>query len=90
MNETANSNQPQRRRRAQNVLSANDALAILGAALNHIRAAGLKVETHNDDSATGAGALIVKIIGAMQIQTPEGIRFTAREVQADALAIATT
>ena len=70
-----------------NALSAHDALAILGAALNHIRAAGLKVETDNNDA---TGTLIVKIIGAMQIQTPEGIRFTAREVQADALAIATT
>jgi hypothetical protein len=55
----------------------------LGAALNHIRAAGLRVETHNDDganSATGAGALIVKITGAKQIQTSDGIRFAAREV----------
>jgi hypothetical protein len=74
-----------------NALSANDALAILGAALNHIRAAGLKVITHNDSGAgCTTGALVVKIIGAEQVQTPEGIRFAAREVQADAMATPTT
>ena len=62
--EMSNDEQKQQRRKTGN-FDANDALAILGASLNHVYAAGLVITTTNDDTGTDGGALVIRISGAM-------------------------
>ena len=77
MDETANDNPKPKPRRGPSALSADDALAVLGAALNHVHTAGLMVNATNDDA---MGALVIQIGGARLDKQDGKTRFTARAV----------
>ena len=70
-----NSDEQKQQRRRQGNFDANDALAILGASLNHVYAAGLVIAATNDDE---GGAVVIRITGAMAEKQGSVTRFIVR------------
>ena len=76
MSKTEMSSDEQRQQqRKRGEFDANDALAILGASLNHVHAAGLVIAATNDDD---GGALVIRISGAMAEKQGSVTRFVVR------------
>ena len=79
MSKTEMSNDEQKQQqRKRGEFDANDALAILGASLNHVYAAGLVIAATNDDASADGGALVIRITGAMAVQDGGVTKFVAR------------